>query len=113
MVTRTTKKSLLHQVFNYLFRVLITNDPADAETQDVSSTIRKLYGDLVLPRPMVNTIALARASNDLSLLYDLKRSEVRGSKESFDRGITSIKVINDDILTLLSSMWGVTRGSSL
>lgn len=107
---RFNERSLIKDYINILFRILITNDPADAEAQDVTSAIRSLYGDLVLPRPMINTIALARASNDLGLLYDLKRSEVRGSKESFDRGISSMKAVNDDILTLIASIWGVSKG---
>jgi chromosome partitioning protein len=92
---------------NSLFRILITNDPGDKEAQDVSAAIRALYGDFVLPRPMCRTIALSRSSNDMGLLYDIKRTKVRGSKEAFDRGIQSMKSINEDILTLLKTMWGI------
>jgi chromosome partitioning protein len=96
---------ILHTIENKLFRVLITNDDGDTESRDVSASIRKLYGELVLPSSMVNTIALARSSNDLSLLYDLKRSDVRKSKESFDRGLAYMKKINNDIATLLNAIW--------
>ncbi|NQY43548.1 MAG: AAA family ATPase [Legionellales bacterium] len=94
----------LSNCINKMFRVLITNDPADKESQDVSAAIRNLYGDFVLPRPMSRTIALTRASNDIGLLYDLKKSEIRGSRESFDRGIAAMKAVNDDILTIFSSI---------
>lgn len=96
---------------NSLFRILITNDPGDKEAQDVSAAIRALYGDFVLPRPMCRTIALSRSSNDMGLLYDIKRTQVRGSKEAFDRGIQSMKSVNDDILTLLKTMWGIKNDS--
>ena len=103
-------KPYLDHSINKLFRILITNDPADKEAQDVTDAIRNLYGSYVLPRPMSRTIALARSSNDMSLIYDLKRQEVRGSKESYDRGIASMKAVNDDILTLISSVWELNNG---
>ncbi len=106
------ERELVESCYNKLFRVLITNDAGDNESRDVSAAIKSLYGDLVLPRPMINTIALSRASNDIGLLYDLKRSDVRGSKESFDRGLFCMKEVNDDILKLLASIWGVSYGES-
>ncbi|MHB1948490.1 MAG: AAA family ATPase [Gammaproteobacteria bacterium] len=104
----SAEKELVESCHNKLFRVLITNDAGDNESRDVSAAIKSLYGDLVLPRPMINTIALSRASNDIGLLYDLKRSDVRGSKESFDRGLFCMKEVNDDILKLIASIWGVS-----
>jgi chromosome partitioning protein len=106
------EKELVDSCFNKLFRVLITNDSGDNESRDVSAAIKSLYGELVLPRPMINTIALSRASNDIGLLYDLKRSDVRGSKESFDRGLFCMKEVNDDILKLIASIWGISYGKS-
>lgn len=108
----SSEKELVSSCYNKLFRVLITNDSGDNESRDVSAAIKSLYGDLVLPRPMINTIALSRASNDIGLLYDLKRSDVRGSKESFDRGLFCMKEVNDDILKLIASIWGVSYGKS-
>lgn len=106
------EKELVESCHNKLFRVLITNDSGDNESRDVSAAIKSLYGELVLPRPMINTIALSRASNDIGLLYDLKRSDVRGSKESFDRGLFCMKEVNDDILKLIASIWGISYGKS-
>lgn len=108
-----SEKEIVDTCHNKLFRVLITNDSGDNESRDVSAAIKSLYGDLVLPRPMINTIALSRASNDIGLLYDLKRTDVRGSKESFDRGLFCMKEVNDDILKLIASIWGVSYGKSV
>lgn len=98
---------MLSNYSNKLFRVLITDDPSDIEAQDATDAIRNLFGSYVLPRPMSRTIALTRSSNDMSLLYDLRRQEVRGSKESFDRGLASMKAVNDDILINIRSIWGL------
>jgi chromosome partitioning protein len=106
------EQELVKTCYNKLFRVLITNDSGDNESRDVSAAIKSLYGELVLPRPMINTIALSRASNDIGLLYDIKRSDVRGSKESFDRGLFCMKEVNDDILKLIASIWGISYGKS-
>jgi chromosome partitioning protein len=106
------ESELVESCYNKLFRVLITNDSGDNEARDVSAAIKSLYGELVLPRSMINTIALSRASNDIGLLYDLKRSDVRGSKESFDRGLFCMKEVNDDILRLIASIWGISYGKS-
>ena len=108
----SSEMELVESCYNKLFRVLITNDSGDNESRDVSAAIKSLYGELVLPRPMINTIALSRASNDIGLLYDLKRSDVRGSKESFDRGLFCMKEVNDDILKLIASTWGISYGKS-
>ncbi|CAN5467581.1 AAA family ATPase [soil metagenome] len=106
---KSNSKELFNNRLNRLFRVLITNDPGDAEAQDVNAAIRNLYGDFILPRPMIRSIALSRSSNDLGLLYDIKRTDVRGSKEAFDRGIACMKSVNDDLLTLLRSIWGLSN----
>jgi len=97
---------VLKSMSNKLFRIMVTNDEGNSENKDTSDAIRNLYGNYVLKQHMIHTIALPRTSNDLALLYDLKRADVRGSKESFDRGLVCMKEINDDILSLLSSIWG-------
>ena len=96
---------IIKNLKNQLFRVLITNDERNDESQDATAAIRGLYQNYVLPRPMVHSIALPRTSNDLALLYDIKRAQVRGSKESFDRGLACMKDVNDDILLLLAKLW--------
>lgn len=98
---------LVTSTTNSIFRVLITNDPGDSESQDVIAATQALYGDYLLPRPMIRTIALARTSNDISLLYDQKRTTIRRSKESFDRGLAAMKTVNDDILNIFASFWGL------
>lgn len=100
-------KRFLDAKQNKIFKILLTNDPAHSEANDATAAIRALFGNYVLPRPMCRTIALDRTSNDMSLLYDLKRQDVRGSKESFDRGLAGMKAVNDDILTLLKSVWRI------
>jgi chromosome partitioning protein len=99
----------IQELKNNLFRILITNDSSDAESQSLSATLRAMYGNFVMPKSMIRTIALARSSNDMALLYDIKRSEVRKSKESFDRGLAAMKNVNDDIMNLLANNWGLNE----
>lgn len=101
------EKNLINLNINTFFRILITNDPGDKEAQDVTAAIRSLYKDFVLPRPMCKTIALARAANDMGLMYDTRRRDVRGAKEAFDRGLYAMKAVNDDVVTLLKSIWNL------
>lgn len=98
---------IIEKLQNIIFRVLITNDEMTQESEAATEAIRSLYGGFVLPRTMLHTIALPRTSNDLSLLYDMKRSQIRGAKEAFDRGYLSMSVVNDDILELIKSVWGL------
>ena len=69
-------KPFLENHLNKLFRILITNDPGDKEAQDVTASIRELYGEHVLPRPMARTIALARSSNDMALIYVYSNAKI-------------------------------------
>lgn len=92
---------------NKLFRVLLTNDPQNAESERIVSVIRSLFGPYLMKHAMPRTIALDRASNDLSILYDIRRTEVRGDRKAFDRAINSMDLINEEILTSLKPIWGV------
>ena len=93
-------------IHNDIFRLLITNDPQDAESRDVSAFLRSLYGKYVLNNSMISTIALSRSQNDMGLLYDVKRSSVRKSKSSFDRGMASMEMVNREIISLFKDHWG-------
>lgn len=90
---------------NHLFRVLITQDKQNTESRDVSRAIRDLFGSYALASTMVSTIALERSSNDLGLLYDKKRAEVRKSKEAFSRAVTHMRSINDEIFQSIVDVW--------
>ncbi len=93
---------------NKLFRVLITNDPQNSESERIVAVIRNLFGNYLMKHAMPRTIALDRASNDLSILYDVKRSDVRGDRKAFDRALNSMDLINEEVFTSLKSIWGVT-----
>ena len=43
----------------------------------------------------------------MGLMYDTRRRDVRGAKEAFDRGLYAMKAVNDDIVTLLKSIWNL------
>lgn len=99
--------SIIEEMENKIFRVLITNDEGNAESKEASDEIKKLYGSLVLDGSMKHTIALPRTSNELALMYDKKRANIRGAKESFDRGLFSMMDMNDKILNLFKQSWGL------
>ena len=97
------------QLENRLFRVLITNDPQNAESEKVYHEIKRLFGPYLMKHSMPTSIALDRASNDLSILYDLNRSEVSGDKKAFDRALNSMDLINEEIFTALRAIWGIEQ----
>ena len=99
--------AIIEEMENKIFRVLITNDEGNAESEEAANEIKKLYGSLVLDGSMKHTIALPRTSNELALMYDKKRSNIRGAKESFDRGLFSMMDMNDKILNLFRQSWGL------
>jgi chromosome partitioning protein len=98
---------IIDDMENKIFKVLITNDENNKESQEATKAIKSLYGSLVLDGSMKHTIALPRTSNELALLYDKKRSEVRGAKESFERGLYSMMEMNDKILSIFKQSWGL------
>ncbi len=97
------------ELINKFFRVLITNDPKNAESEKVLSVIRRLFGPYLMTNSMPRTIALDRASNDLSILYDLNRSEINGDKKAFDRAINSMDLVNEEIFTAFRGIWGIEQ----
>lgn len=100
-----SERAILNNMTNKLFSILVTNDEGNRESKDTGDAIQELYGQHVLKQHMIHTIALPRTSNDLALLYDMKRSNMRGSKESYDRGLFCMKEVNDSILSLLTTIW--------
>ena len=94
-----------NNVTNRLFRILVTNDPQNSESTPITAALRKIYGDLVLNNIMVRTISLDRALNDLSLLYDVTKSNIRGDKKAFSRAVTYMDAVNEELLTTFKLIW--------
>lgn len=101
------ERPLLQDAVNKLFRILVTDEEGNTAHKSAKEAIKKLYGDWVMNQSMLHTVALPRTSNNLALIYDMKSSDVTGSKESFNRGLYCMKQVNNEILGLMKTIWGV------
>jgi chromosome partitioning protein len=104
-ISMSRQRAQANTDINRLFRILITNDPQNNESTPITNGLRAIYGDFVLNNTMVRTIALDRALNDLGILYDVTKSNIRGDKQAFTRALTFMDAINSELIATFRSIW--------
>jgi len=105
MLTGTLKTlfdSLKIKKFDF-FRILLSKHSGSSEAGNVESMLRKQFGGYVLSNHMCETIEIARATNDLSTVYEI--SKPRGSRDAFRRAIDHLDAVNNEIIGHFKSVW--------
>lgn len=104
-ISMSRQRAKVDYGLNRLFRILITNDPQNNESTPITNGLRAIYGDFVLNNTMVRTISLDRALNDLGILYDVTKSNLRGDKQAFTRALTFMDAINEELVATFRNIW--------
>ncbi|MHB1948727.1 MAG: AAA family ATPase [Gammaproteobacteria bacterium] len=105
MLTGTLKtlfESLKIKKFDF-FRILLSKHSGSGEAANVENMLRKQFGGYVLSNHMCETIEIARATNDLSTVYEI--SKPRGSRDAFRRAIDHLDAVNKEIIGHFKSIW--------
>lgn len=105
MLTGTLKtlfESLKIKKFDF-FRILLSKHSGSGEAANVENMLRKQFGGYVLSNHMCETIEIARATNDLSTVYEI--SKPRGSRDAFRRAIDHLDAVNIEIIGHFKSIW--------
>lgn len=105
MLTGTLKtlfESLKIKKFDF-FRILLSKHSGSNEAVNVENMLRKQFGGYVLSNHMCETIEIARATNDLSTVYEI--SKPRGSRDAFRRAIDHLDAVNSEIIGHFKTIW--------
>ena len=113
MLTGTLKtlfESLKIKRFDF-FRILLSKHSGSNEAVNVENMLRKQFGGYVLSNHMCETIEIARATNDLSTVYEI--SKPRGSRDAFRRAIDHLDSVNNEIIGHFKTIWETEEKNAL
>lgn len=99
---RTLFESLKITHFDF-FRILLSKHSGSSEAVNVENMLRKQFGGYVLSNHMCETIEIARATNDLSTVYEITKP--RGSRDAFRRAIDHLDSVNVEIISHFKTIW--------
>ena len=99
---KTLFESLKIKKFDF-FRILLTKHTGSQEALNVENMLRKQFSGYVLSNHMCETIEIARATNDLSTVYEVSRP--RGSRDAFRRAISHLDAVNNEIISFFKQIW--------
>jgi chromosome partitioning protein len=105
MLTGTLKtlfESLKIKNFDF-FRILLSKHTGSQEALNVENMLRKQFGGYVLSNHMCETIEIARATNDLSTVYEV--SKPRGSRDAFRRAVDHLDAVNNETIAFFKQVW--------
>jgi chromosome partitioning protein len=105
MLTGTLKtlfESLKIKQFDF-FRILLSKHSGSSEAVNVENMLRKQFGGYVLSNHMCETIEIARATNDLSTVYEITKP--RGSRDAFRRAVDHLDGVNNEIISHFKTIW--------
>lgn len=104
-ISQMRKKYIGRESYNRLFKMLITNDPRNTESLAISNTLKSIYGAHILTNTMAKTVALDRAFNDIGLLYDMPKGSLRGDRQAFNRAVSLMTAVNQEIIDSFKVLW--------
>lgn len=101
------------------FRILITKyDVTGQENaypmkrmsppKEAEAKLRQLCENLVLSNYMVHSAEIERAARDMGTLYDTGKP--RASRDTYQRAITRMDAVNNEILEELQTVWNMKHG---
>jgi chromosome partitioning protein len=86
-------------------RYLVTRfEPGDGPQAQMVEFMRALFGEHVLTRPMLKSVAISDAGMTKQTLYEVERRQFTPS--TYDRAMESLDAVNGEIEQLLGSAWG-------
>lgn len=112
MLTGTLKtlfESLNIKKFDF-FRIFLSKHSGSSEAGNVESMLRKQFGGYVLSNHMCETIEIARATNDLSTVYEIAKP--RGSRDAFRRAVDHLDAVNNEIIGHFKKVWEAQEKAS-
>lgn len=90
--------------FDFMRFLINRYEPNDGPQQQVVAFLRQLFGDEVMIAPMLKSTAISDAGLTQQTLYEVERSQFH--RNTYDRAMDSLNLVNDEIESLLQQAWG-------
>ena len=90
--------------FDFLRFMINRYEPNDGPQQQVVAFLRQLFGEEVLISPMLKSTAISDAGLTQQTVYEVDRSQFH--RNTYDRAVDSLNLVNDEIEALLQQAWG-------
>ena len=90
--------------FDFLRFLINRYEPNDGPQQQVVAFLRQLFGDEVMIAPMLKSTAISDAGLTQQTIYEVERSQFH--RNTYDRAIDSLNLVNDEVEALLQTAWG-------
>ncbi len=90
--------------FDFLRFLINRYEPHDGPQQQVVAFLRQLFGDEVMISPMLKSTAISDAGLTQQTVYEVERAQFH--RNTYDRAVDSLNLVNDEIETLLQKAWG-------
>ena len=90
--------------FDFLRFLINRYEPNDGPQQQVLAFLRQLFGDEVMVAPMLKSTAISDAGLTHQTIYEVDRAQFH--RNTYDRAIDSLNLVNDEIEGLIQASWG-------
>lgn len=92
-------------------RYLVTRfEPGDGPQAQMVDFMRALFGDYVLKRPMLKSVAISDAGMTKQTLYEVERRQF--TPATYDRAMECLDAVNGEIEQLIRAAWGRLPGDA-
>lgn len=93
--------------YDFLRFLVTRHDPRDVPEQEILALLRDVFDTDVLAATAWKSTAIANAGLTKQSLYELSRGSV--GRSVYDRAMESINGVNEEVIELISSVWGRSR----
>ena len=94
---------------NFVRLLLTRYEPTDGPQVQISSLLRTVLGDSVLPAEFLKSTAVGDAANTQQSIFEVEPKDV--NRRTYERAIESVSRITDEIEREIRKAWGRTDGA--
>lgn len=93
-----------NMTYDFMRFLINRYEPSDGPQQQVVAFLRQLFGDEVMVAPMLKSTTSSDAGLTQQTVYEVERSAFH--RQTYDRALDSLNLVNDEIESLLPQAWG-------
>jgi chromosome partitioning protein len=90
--------------FDFMRFLINRYEPHDGPQQQMVAFLRQLFSDEVMVASMLKSTAISDAGLTHQTLYEVERGQFH--RNTYDRAVESLNLVNDEIETLVQQAWG-------
>ena len=90
--------------FDFLRFLINRYEPHDGPQQQMVAFLRQLFAEEVMVATMLKSTAISDAGLTHQTIYEVERAQFH--RNTYDRALESLNLVNDEIESLLQKAWG-------